>query len=105
MTAKNLMMRRLVGKLAWLLAFVYVVVAVVSIVALMSDIPGAPLTYVLLLMPGFAFGPAVVDAVQLHRTADPAQTKELWRRCALYTGIGVFAFVQDARLINQIGCC
>jgi hypothetical protein len=96
-------MRRLIGKLAWLAAIVYVLLAVGGIVALMRDIPAAPLAYALLLMPGLAFGPAAVDAVQLHRTADPAQTDQLWRRCALYTGIGFFALVSDARLINQMG--
>jgi hypothetical protein len=100
-----LTMRRLAGKVAVLLAFFYLLVAVVGgIVALMQGIQVVPLTYTLVLLPGCAFGPGVVDAVRLHRTADPARTKQLWRRCAVYAASGVAAFVQTAIFIEQMEC-
>lgn len=95
-------MRRLVGKLALLIAFVYLLVLVGGIITLAQHTSVSVITWPLLAIPAAAFGPAVVDAVQLHRTSDPDRMKKLWRRCGLYALIGLVLLIADAVLLNQV---
>lgn len=101
-SAEAMEMRRLVGKLAILLAFVYILVLVGGVVTLAGHTSVPVITWPMILIPAAAFVPAVIDAVQLHRTTDPGRTRALWRRCALYTIIGLALLIADALILSQV---
>jgi len=61
-------MRLLVGKFALLLAFVYVLVLMSGLFRAVRGPELPVLGWVLFLLPGVAFVPAVMEAVRLHRT-------------------------------------
>lgn len=82
MTSDKIESARLMGKLALLLTFVYLLALAAGTVALVTQ-TDIPLTsYELLILPAVAFTPATVDAVRLHRTVDPDTTRALWHRVA-----------------------
>jgi peptidoglycan/LPS O-acetylase OafA/YrhL len=95
-------MRRLAGKVALLLAGIYVLVLFVVMVGVSKGTRLPVLEWVLLPLPAFAFGPAVVDAVRLHRTADPARMKPLWRRSLALAVLGSVVLVAEAMLIERM---
>ncbi|GGL18953.1 hypothetical protein [Mangrovihabitans endophyticus] len=101
-TAEVTELRKLVGKLAFLLAFVYLLVLGGGLVTLASGTQVSVITWPLILLPGAAFAPAVINAVRLHRTPEPAQMKNLWRSCALYTVIGLMLLIATAIILNQV---
>ncbi|WP_345631335.1 hypothetical protein [Rugosimonospora acidiphila] len=101
-SAETMEMRRLVGKFALLLAFVYILVLVGGVVTLAGRTSVPVITWPLILIPGAAFVPAAIDAVRLHRTTDSYRTTALWRRCALYTAIGLVLLIADAIALNQV---
>jgi hypothetical protein len=93
-------MRRLAGKLALLLAGVYVLL-LVGVVAGVSAGARIPLLeWLLLLVPAVPFVPSVLDALRLHRTSDPARLKMLWPRCLLLAVIGT-ALMFAAALMSE----
>jgi hypothetical protein len=96
-------MRRLVGKFALLLAFVYLLVVMAGVFRAVRgpDLPA--IGFALFLLPAAAFVPAVMDAVRLHRTSDPERMITLWRRCALYTVIGVMLIVASVVAVSKMG--
>lgn len=102
MTESAIEMRRLVGKFALLFAFIYVLVLFGGVVTLTQHTSVPVITWPLILLPGAAFVPAVIDAVRLHRTSDPDQLSSLWRRCALYSVIGMVLLVATAIILNQV---
>jgi hypothetical protein len=65
-------LRRLIGKVALPLAGVYILVLFAAVVAALSENRISAWGWPLLTLPGFAFVPAVADALRLHRTTDPA---------------------------------
>jgi hypothetical protein len=95
-------MQRLVGKFALLFAFVYVLVLLGGVVALVRGTSLPVLSWALMLVPAAAFVPSVVDAVRLHQTSDPGRMRELWRRCALYSVIGVVLLAATAVILNRM---
>lgn len=101
-TAETTEMRRLVGKFALLFAFIYVLVLFGGVVALSQDTSVPVITWPLLLLPAPGFVVGVMDAIKLHRTSDPERMKVLWRRCALYTAIGMVLLIADAIILNQV---
>lgn len=101
-TAETTEMRRLVGKVALLIAFVYVLVLFGGVITLVQDTSVNVITWPLLIVPAAAFVPSVVDAVQLHRTSDPDRMKTLWRRCGLYALIGLVLLIATAVILNQV---
>ena len=102
MTESAIEIRRLVGKFALLFAFIYVLVLVGGIVALVQHVSVPIITWPLVLLPGAAFVPAVVDAIRLHRTLDPERLRDLWRRCAMYTVIGMVLLVATAIILSKV---
>lgn len=72
-----------------LLAGVYVFVLFGAIVAVSSNGGLSAWGWALLPLPALPFSFAVVDAARLHRTADPARTRSLWRRCLATTALGI----------------
>lgn len=82
-----------VGKLALLLAFVYVLVLVAAAVGVARG-DGIPIIgYVLLLLPAAAFAAASRDAVKLHQASDSDQAGAVVKRCALYAGLGLLLLI------------
>jgi hypothetical protein len=95
-------MRRLVGKFALLFAFVYVLVLLGSVIALVRGTSLPLISWALILLPAAAFVPSVMDAVRLHQTSDPDRMKALWRRCALYSLIGIVLLAVAAIILNRM---
>jgi hypothetical protein len=95
-------MRRLVGKFALLFAFVYVLVLLGGVIALVRGTSLPLISWALILLPAAAFVPSVVDAVRLHQTSDPDRLRELWRRCALYSVIGIVLLVATAIVLDRM---
>ncbi|AGZ41111.1 hypothetical protein [Actinoplanes friuliensis] len=95
-------LRRVVGKFALLLAFVYVLALVAGVTALFKGTSMAVLGLVILLLPAAAFGVSVRDAVRLHRTSDPARMKVLWPRCALWAGVGSGLLIVAVVVVDRV---
>jgi hypothetical protein len=101
-SSETMEMRRLVGKFALLFAFVYVLVLVGGVITLVQRVSAPWITWPLIIVPAAAFVPAVLDAVSLHRTADPGRTKLLWRRCGLLTLVGAALVAVAATVLNGV---
>jgi hypothetical protein len=95
-------MQRLVGKFALLFAFVYVLVLLGGVIALVRGSSLPLISWALILLPAAAFVPSVVDAVRLHQTTDPDRMKQLWRRCALYSLIGIVLLATTAIILERM---
>lgn len=102
MTQRATEMRRLVGKFALLLAFIYVLVLMAGAFRAVRGPELPALGWALFLLPGVAFVPAVMEAVRLHRTSDPERMMALWRRCALFTVIGVALVVVAVVVVGRL---
>ena len=89
----TLEMRRLAGKFALLLAFVYVLALFATGIGLAGGnrLPWAG--WLLLPLPAFAFVPSVRDAIRLHRSSDPVVMRSLWPRCLLLAVTGMVLLV------------
>lgn len=98
----RLSLRRLVGKFALFLALIYTQILVAGAVVAFRDDTPAPVTWVLLLTPAAAFVPAVVSAVQLHRTSDQQRVHILWRRCALLAAAGTSLMIIAALILREV---
>jgi hypothetical protein len=98
----KLTLQRLVGKVALLLAFIYVLMVAAGFVRLSQgdEVPAA--NWLLLVPPGLAFVPAVLDAVNLHRTTAPERLRKLWRRCGILTLSGLVLLVLAAFVADGI---
>jgi ABC-type uncharacterized transport system permease subunit len=95
-------LRRLVGKFTLFLALIYTQIMVTgAVMALRNDSP-APVTWLLLLTPAIAFVPAVVSAVNLHRTSDQQRVHILWRRCALLATTGTALMIAAALILREV---
>jgi hypothetical protein len=101
-TRETMEMRRLVGKFALFFAFIYFLVLVGGVITLAQHVHTSWLTWPLIIAPAAAFGPAVADAIRLHRTSDPERTKALWRRCGRLTLIGVALLIAAAIVLNGL---
>jgi hypothetical protein len=77
-------MRRTAGKVAFLLAAMYVPLLVGAVYTMFDGRPLPPWKYVGLLLPIVLFGPAVVAGVRLHQTTDLEQTRQLWQKSLIY---------------------
>jgi hypothetical protein len=95
-------LRRLVGKFALLFAFIYLLVLMAGAFRAARGPELPAIGWVLFLLPGAAFVPAVMDAVRLHRTSDPERMTALWRRCALYSVVGVVLVIATVVSISKI---
>ncbi len=95
-------MPRLVGKIACLLTFVYIMILISGVARLVRGIETNPVVWALFLLPAAAFVPAAADGVKLHRTADPGKIKTLWRHCALYTAIALALLIATAYSIIEV---
>lgn len=95
-------LRRLVGKFALLLAFVYVLALVAGVVSLVRGTSTSALGFVFLLLPAIAFAVSVQSAVELHQTSDPGRMKSLWPRCALYAAIGLGVLIAAVVIIDRM---
>lgn len=73
-------MRRLAGKVAFLLAAFYLFSIYGGIIAFATGRPLPILKYVILLLLAAVFAPSVIAGIRLHQTTDRDQTKRLWRR-------------------------
>jgi hypothetical protein len=95
-------LRRVVGKFALLIAFVYVIALVAAVIGLAKGTSTPVLGYAFLLLPAAAFVVSVRDAVRLHQTSDPERMKALWPRCALYAGIGLALLSAAVMIIDRM---
>jgi hypothetical protein len=95
-------MSRLVGKFAFFFAGVYLLVLFGVLVSAATGEPLPLLAWPLLLLPAAAFVPAVLDGFRLHRTADPAVMKALWRRCLLFMVIAVVLLAATAVMVERM---
>lgn len=102
MVNPTLEMRRLAGKFAFFFAGVYALVIFGAVVSTIAGEPLPLLEWPPLLIPGAAFASAVVDAVRLHRTADAAVMKWLWRRCLMYTAMGMALLVASVVIVQRM---
>ncbi|GAA2573766.1 hypothetical protein GCM10010435_56090 [Winogradskya consettensis] len=83
----------MVGKLALLLAFVYVLVLVAALVGVAKG-EGIPFVgYVVLLLPALPFVMSSREAVRLHRAGDVDQARTSLKRCAMYAGLGLVLLI------------
>ncbi|MFC0006576.1 hypothetical protein [Micromonospora siamensis] len=94
-------MRRLAGKVALLLAFLYVLVVFAAAVGASQGGDAPWWSWPLLLLPAFAFVPSVAAAVRLHRTADPDRQRALWRRSLLLAAAGSVLAVAAALILGR----
>ncbi|MFU8850723.1 hypothetical protein ACNAW0_07025 [Micromonospora sp. SL1-18] len=99
----TLEMRRLAGKVAVLLAGVYLLVVFgVAVAAATGD--GVPWWgWLLLPLPAFSFIPSVTAAARLHRTTDPDRARMLWRRSFILAGVGLGLVIVVALVLNTTG--
>lgn len=95
-------MRRLVGKFAFFFAGVYLLVLFGAVVSTGTGAPLPLVAWPLLLLPAAALVPAVLDGLRLHRIADPAVMKALWRRCLLFIAIAVVLLVAAAAMVERM---
>jgi hypothetical protein len=95
-------MQRAAGKLAIFLVGVYALVLFGLVVSTVSGDPIPLVGWPIALVPAVAFVHSVVDAVRLHRTAEPERTAALWRRSLLYAVIGSVLAVVAVLIINGI---
>ncbi|GAA4602400.1 hypothetical protein BJY16_004235 [Actinoplanes octamycinicus] len=89
----KLTLRRVVGKFALLFAFVYLLALFAGVVTLLQGDEVPVTTWILLIPAGVAFVPAVIDAVNLHRTQDPDRLSKLWKRCGVLAVTGMVLLV------------
>ncbi|MEU4562913.1 hypothetical protein AB0F72_31420 [Actinoplanes sp. NPDC023936] len=94
--------QRLVGKFALFFAFIYLLMIVGSVVTIADGDSVPVLTWVGILLAGLVFTPAVIDAVRLHRTADPQRLAALWRRSGLLTLAGVAVMILTAVAVEAV---
>jgi hypothetical protein len=93
-------LRLVVGRVALLLAFVYVLALVAALIGLAKG-DGIPvLGYAFLLLPAAAFVVSSHDAIKLHRASDVNRQKFLVKRCALYAGLGLVILISAAVAID-----
>ncbi len=85
----KLTLQRWVGKVTFLLAFIYVLFLLGGVMTLVRGRDVSPFTWPLFVLPAIAFVPAVKFALALHQTSDPAKLPDLWKRCAVYAIIGL----------------
>jgi hypothetical protein len=71
-------MRRWFGKVALLLAGLWVVVLIALVAGIAQGASVPALNLVLGVLPAVAFGPAAYFAIGLHRTDDPERINKLW---------------------------
>jgi hypothetical protein len=96
-------LRRVVGKLVLFLAGCYTLLLVAGVAVLAQGRTDIPLiNLVSALFPGLAFAPAAYYGVKLHTTTDPAKTKALWPKCALYGAIGLALLVATVVVLDQV---
>ncbi|XVV11779.1 hypothetical protein ACQP2X_44300 [Actinoplanes sp. CA-131856] len=92
-----------VGKLALLLTFVYLLVLVAAIIGIATGNTLPVMGYAFLLLPGAAFFISARDAIKLHRADDPQGAKPLLRACALYGTIGLVLLIATGVILNAMG--
>jgi hypothetical protein len=92
-----------VGKLALLLTFVYLLTLVAAVIGIATGNTLPVLGYAFLLLPGAAFFIAARDAIRLHRADDPQQAKALLRTCALYGVIGLALLIATGVILSAMG--
>ncbi|MEU4562360.1 hypothetical protein AB0F72_28585 [Actinoplanes sp. NPDC023936] len=94
--------QRLVGKFALFFAFLYFLMILGGVITVVGG-DSVPWPTVLgTVLAGFAFVPAVVDAVNLHRTSDQQRLAMLWRRCGLFAAAGVAVMIGTAVAVDRI---
>jgi hypothetical protein len=71
-------MRRWFGKVALLLAGLWVVVLIALVAGIAQGTSVPAVNLVLGVLPVVAFGPATYFAIGLHRTDDPERINKLW---------------------------
>ncbi len=98
----KLTLRRVVGKVALLFAFIYVLTLFAGFVTLYSGGEVPVTTWLLLIPAGIAFVPAVADAVRLHRTRDPERLSRLWKRCGVLAVTGMALLVAASIAVGAI---
>ncbi|HET6480891.1 MAG TPA: hypothetical protein VFG35_12765 [Actinoplanes sp.] len=98
----KLTLQRVVGKFALLFAFIYVLALLGVFVTLLQGDEVPVSTWLLLVPAGAVFVPAVVDAVNLHRTREPDRLSKLWKRCGLLALTGMALLVIASFVVDWI---
>lgn len=102
MSGERLELRRLTGKFALLVTFIYLLVLLAAAYGLQHDDSLPTFAYALILAPAAAFVLATIDAIALHRTREPDRTKALHRRCAVHTLIALALLGSTAVSISHL---
>jgi hypothetical protein len=95
-------MRRLAGKFALFLAGCYALVVGSMVIGVLMGGRIPLFEWFLMPIPAAAFVPSVMDAVKLHRTADPDRLKTLWRRSLGLAVIGTAVLFAVALVVERI---
>lgn len=98
----RLELRRLTGKFALLVTFIYLLMLLGAAYGLHHDGSLPPLAYALILAPAAGFVLATIDAIGLHRAREPERSKTLHRRCAVHTLIALALLVCTAVSISHL---
>jgi hypothetical protein len=102
MSGERLELRRLTGKFALLVTFIYLLVLMAAAYGLQHDDSLPTVAYALILAPAAGFVLATIDAIALHRTREPDRTKTLHRRCAVHTLIALALLGSTAVSISHL---
>lgn len=95
--------RRALGKLALLLAGVWALLLVITVVVAAQGSTRLPaISIPLLIVPGFAFVPAARYAVKLHQAEDSATEKELLGKAWLFAAAGLILGIAVTVILNQV---
>jgi hypothetical protein len=94
----KLNLQRLVGKFTLFFALIYLQILIAVVFVAFRGGSRPLVVWLLLLVPMIAFVPAVVDAINLHRTKEQEKLGRLWRRCGLL-GVGGMALLIAAALV------
>ncbi|WP_306215024.1 hypothetical protein [Actinoplanes sp. RD1] len=98
----KLEMQRLAGKVAFLLAGVYLIILFSAVVSTATGAPIPLIGWPLLLIPAAAFVPSVIGGVKLHRTTDAAVLSGLWWRSLGMAVAGLALAVAAVLIVGRI---
>lgn len=103
MTETALEIRRWAGKLVLFLTLCWLIVLIAGVAGGMRGASAPALNFVIMLIPGCAFVPGALLAIQLHRTSDPHRVDQLWRRSAILGVAGLVLLIGAGYALYEMG--
>ncbi|GLW33362.1 hypothetical protein [Actinoplanes regularis] len=95
-------LKRTVGKFALLFASIYLMAIIALFITLHQGDEVPVTTWLLMIPPGVAFAPAVLDAINLHRAQEPDRLRRLWKRCGILAVTGMVLLVVASYVVGEI---